>query len=84
MTEHRRSMIREALEVLHEVGRLHAEFLLYAAVARKVIPRPSVSDFEEALAEAEKLKWVIGVTAKLDEKKWAITDEGEAARREIK
>ena len=84
MTEHRRTMIREALAVLHDVGRLHAEFMLYAAVARKVTSRPSVSDFEQALAEAEQNNWVIGITGKLEEKKWAITDDGEAARREMK
>ncbi len=78
-------MIREALDVLHDVGGLpHVEWLLYAAVARRVVPRPSVSDFEEALAVAEKEKWVIGITGKLDEKKWAITDAGESARREMK
>jgi hypothetical protein len=83
-TDHERTILREALTVLHDVGLPHVEWMLYAALAPRVVPRPALSDLQEALQVAEKNQWVIGITGKLGEKKWAITDAGEAVRREFK
>lgn len=83
MTDHSRQIIRATLQVLHDVGLPHVQWLLYGAVASLVAPRPTLGDFESALGEAERQLWVIGITSKLGERKWAITDAGEIALREL-
>jgi hypothetical protein len=84
MTQHQRQIIRAVLQVLADLsGGLFVEWQLFGAIAGRVNPMATMSDFEAALKEAEQLKWILGITGKLGERKWAITDLGEAARREL-
>lgn len=80
MTDTQRKIIRQILEVLHD-GPLQVEWWLYGAVASRVQPAPTLSDFSDALKEAEKRNLIIGITDKMDERKWAISEAGEVLRR---
>lgn len=64
-------------------GGLLAEPLLHAAVQRKTTPAATLSDFEDRLRSCEAAKYVAGMDSKFGQRKWAITDAGELARREL-
>ena len=80
-----RQIILALLNALAERdGGVMAESLLHGAVLETV--PCTLSDFELALryAEADPRRWILGLRGKLDLMKWAITDSGEAARRELR
>ncbi len=84
MTAKQLNLIAAILDALSQLdGGLLAEPLLHAAVQRKTTPAATLSDFEHGLRYCEAAKYVAGMDGKFGQRKWAITDAGELARREL-
>lgn len=84
MKERKLQIIRGILDALGTLdGGLMAEANLHAAVQAKTTPAATLSDFEERLLYCEAQRWVTGIDGRFGTRKWAITEEGELARREL-
>lgn len=84
MTDRQLQIIGAILDALGALdGGLLAAPLLHAAVQRKTTPPATLSDFEERLLYCEVQRWVTGMDGKFGTRKWAITEAGELARREL-
>jgi hypothetical protein len=84
LNAHAKQTIRAILTTLADLeGGLMAESLLHGAVSLITTPPVTLSDFEQRLKYCQAQKWVNGIDGRLGTRKWCITDEGEAARREI-
>ena len=84
--DYHRTIDEAILDVLSPLdGGLMTEAILHAAVERKTTPRATLADFEERLRYCETRKWITGRTSPFGgARKWAITDAGEIARREMR
>lgn len=84
MNAHPQQIIRAILAVLGELeGGLMAESLLHGEVALRTTPPATLSDFEQRLKYCEAQKWINGIDGRLGTRKWAITEQGEAVRRDL-
>ena len=84
MNAHKRQLVKAILDTLSELdGGLMTEALLHGNVEASTIPPATLSDFEERLAHCQAQKWIVGIDDRFGRRKWAITDAGELARREL-
>lgn len=84
MNAHGQQIVRAILEVLGELeGGLMAEALLHGEVSLRTTPPATLSDFEQRLKYCQAQKWVQGLDGRLGTRKWAITELGESARRDL-
>lgn len=71
---------RAILEQLSRWDEPVDEAVLHAAVMRRVMPEPKVSEFRDALQLCEEEGWITAVRNKLRGVRWSITDKGRAQR----
>jgi hypothetical protein len=84
LNAHAQQTVRAILAVLGELeGGLMAESLLHGEVALRTVPPVTLSDFEQRLKYCESQKWIAGMDGRLGTRKWFITQQGEAARRDL-
>jgi hypothetical protein len=84
MTEHQQNVVKALLEKLAERdGGLVAEGMLHGMIRTATHPPASMADFEAALAYCDSRKWVTRVLGPTEKPQWAITAQGEAARRDL-
>lgn len=87
LTAHQQQIARAIMDVLSDPegasGGLIAESVLHGAVRQVTTPPASLAEFEEALRFCEGQRWVTSQRGKLTALRWAITDEGRVARRDM-
>lgn len=86
MTAHQEQTLRALLAALIDAdafdGGLIDEPQLHGAVLLRTTPPATLTEFEEALHHAEKLKWIVSQRGKYGRNRWTATDLGRIARRE--
>lgn len=87
MTSHLASVVRCLLDCLADPcvfdGHLVSDSLLHGAVILRTVPPATLDEIYSALRLCESERWVTSVRGKLGALRWAITDAGIAARREM-
>ena len=87
MNSHSQQIIRALLDVLNDPhgvdGGLLAEALLHGAVMQRTRPPATLDEFENALRFCEREQWITSQRSKIGALRWAITDAGIVARRDM-
>ena len=87
MNAHQEQVIRALLDTLIDPlgvdGGLMAEPLLHGATAQNTTPPATLNEFEEALKFCETKKWITGQRGATARLRWAVTDTGRVARRDM-
>jgi len=82
MTAHETTIAKKILDALHELdgGQAHA-LSIHGQIGG--IPTCSSAEFDQVLAELDRLKYIIGIKTKFKGVLWNISIAGEAARLEM-
>ena len=87
MNSHGQQIVRALLDVLNDPrgvdGGLISEGLLHGAVMHRTRPPATLAEFEDALNLCEREQWITSQRGKLGALRWAITDAGIVARRDM-
>jgi hypothetical protein len=85
MTDRQQLILIRVLTELERMDGIPAvESIIQAGAGLNLQPRLMLAEFEEALRECESHQWSLGITGKLGNRKWVITDAGRAALLELR
>lgn len=87
MNAHQERTIKAVLDALDDPdvfdGGLIDEPQLHGAVMQRTTPPAQIAEFDDALHYCASHKWITSQRGRLNKLRWAITDAGRVARRDM-